>query len=169
VATNRTTLPQFFPLQSRVKGIGFAIDTRLLGLVVAGLVVFSLASGLYLSQASYVTTTSHRIQALDKQLQDLQHIKARRMQELAEMTAPARLDDRAKALGYGPPKRVVYVNIGAGVAGTGVQGSAVANAEQQRVTEPADFMTRLKMWFGVTTVSQAKPPAPLPARGGNGP
>lgn len=169
MATNRTTLPQFFPLRPRIEGVGFAVDARLLGLMVAGLIVFSLASVLYLSQASYVTTTSRRIQELDKKLQDLQHLKARRMQELAEMTAPARLDDRVKALGYGPPKRMVYVNIGTGVAGPQGQGSAVANPEQQRVTERADFMTRLKMWFGVATIDQTKPPGPLPSGGKNGP
>ncbi|OGO41759.1 MAG: hypothetical protein A2Z04_08250 [Chloroflexi bacterium RBG_16_57_9] len=169
MATNRTTLPQFFPLHPRVEGVGFAVDTRLLGLMVAGLVVFSLASVLYLSQASYVTTTSRRIQTLDKQLQDLQHIKARRMQELAEMTAPARLDDRARALGYGPPKRMVYVNIGTGVVGPQAQGSAVVNPEQQRTTERADFVTRLKMWFGVATVDQTRPPDPKSSRERNGP
>lgn len=151
MATNRAVFPHFFPLRPRIEGAGVAFDARLLGLVIAGMIVFSLASILYLSQASYVTSTSYRIQELEKELQVLQRIKARRMQELTEATAPARLEARAIALGFGPPRRTVYVDLGAGLGAGGTPGTRDGSVGSSETGRSVDIWTRLRTWLSAAS------------------
>ena len=70
-----------------------------LGMVII-LVVFSLLGWIYLTQASYVATTSRRVQQLESEKVRLKQENLELMAEIAELESVNRLSARAKELSF---------------------------------------------------------------------
>jgi cell division protein FtsB len=70
-----------------------------LGMVII-LVVFSLLGWIYLTQASYVATTSRRVQQLEKEKARLEQENLELMAEIAELESVGRLSVRAQELSF---------------------------------------------------------------------
>ena len=64
------------------------------------LLVLSLLGWIYLTQASYVATTSRRVQELEAEKLRLQQENLQLMAEIAELESVTRLAHRAKELGF---------------------------------------------------------------------
>jgi cell division protein FtsB len=78
--------------------------------VLAALLLFSLASLVYLGQASYAASASDRIKEQQTEKQRLEWERAELQRQIAELTVPAALEARAQALGYGPAQETLFVN-----------------------------------------------------------
>lgn len=64
------------------------------------LVVLSLLGWIYLTQASYVATTSRRVQTLEQDYERLQQENLQLFAEVAELESVSRLAQRANELGF---------------------------------------------------------------------
>ena len=75
------------------------------------LITLSLIGWLYLTQASSLTTTSFQIEQLRAELGMLKQQNAQLELEIAEWEALPRIEQRARALGFGPPSQVLYLPV----------------------------------------------------------
>jgi len=75
------------------------------------LAIFSLVGWLYLTQASAVTATSYRIDALRVELDRLNNQNAGLVLEIAELEAISRVETRARELGFGPATDIKYLPV----------------------------------------------------------
>ena len=92
-----------------VRQLPWRLDSKAaLGLLLI-LVMFSLVGWLYLTQASAVTTTRYRIDELRLELDHLQNQNAALALEIARLENLARVETRARELGYGPTTNVRYL------------------------------------------------------------
>ncbi len=75
------------------------------------LATFSLVGWLYLTQASAVTATSYRIDALRLELDQIKNQNAALTLEIAQLEALSRIEVRARELGFVPTTNVRYLPV----------------------------------------------------------
>jgi hypothetical protein len=75
------------------------------------LATFSLVGWLYLTQASAVTATSYRIDALRLELDQIKNQNAALTLEIAQLEALSRVEARARKLGFAPTTNVRYLPV----------------------------------------------------------
>jgi cell division protein FtsB len=75
------------------------------------LVTASLIGWLYLSQASSVTTISFEMEQLRAELAVLNQQNAELEVEIAAWESLPRIEQRARELGFGSPRRVLYLSV----------------------------------------------------------
>jgi len=75
------------------------------------LITLSLIGWLYLTQASSLTTTSFQIEHLRAELTALKQQNAQLELEIAQWETLPRIEERARALGFGPPTQVHYLPV----------------------------------------------------------
>ena len=75
------------------------------------LAVFSLVGWLYLTNASTVTATSYRIDELRMELDQIRNQNAAIILEIAELEALARVELRARELGFQPSTDLKYLSV----------------------------------------------------------
>ena len=83
-------------------------------LVLLVALILSLA-GIHLAQSSAIVAANRRVEALRRELQDLERRTALRLTSIGETTAVAKLKQRAAALGFQPAERIEFVVVPAGV------------------------------------------------------
>ncbi len=66
---------------------------------------------LYLAQFSNAAVLAHSLQSKEARIQELQRENAQLQYEIAVATSPASIEARARKLGLGPAKNVVYANL----------------------------------------------------------
>ncbi|MGB8646433.1 MAG: hypothetical protein WCF84_14435 [Anaerolineae bacterium] len=81
---------------------------RTVAWIAAGLLLVALV---YLAQTSNAALIAHNLHIKEAKIQDLEKENAELRYEIASITSPASLEDRAKKLGLGPAKRVIYANL----------------------------------------------------------
>ncbi len=97
--------------QNVIRQIPWKLDSKAaLGFLLI-LATFSLVGWLYLSQASAVTTTSYRIDEMRVELDQLKNQNATLILQIAELEALARVEGRARELGFKPAINMQYVNV----------------------------------------------------------
>lgn len=92
-----------------IRQIPWSVDRKAaLGLLLI-LVALSLVGWLYLTQASYLTATTFRVEELRTELAGVQRVNAALELEIASFEALPRIEQRAKELGFGPSREVRYL------------------------------------------------------------
>jgi len=81
-----------------------------LGLLII-LITASLVGWLFLTQASYFTTTSFRIEKLRMDLTTVQRQSAELELEIADKESLPEIEQRARELGFQPPSQVIYLPV----------------------------------------------------------
>ena len=66
---------------------------------------------MYLAQFSNAAVLAHSLQSKEAQIEELQRENAQLQYEIAVATSPASIEVRARKLGLGPAKNVVYANL----------------------------------------------------------
>lgn len=87
------------------------VGRHVLRLIFLGLTVLSLAGLLYLTQASAVTTTTYEIEELQNERQRLQREADRLRAEIAMLTTPEQIRERALALGFQPAQPADFLAV----------------------------------------------------------
>jgi len=88
------------------------------------LALLTLVGGLYLWQASEITSTQHRIRQLEKECEYRRIQNAELQKEITELTRVAVLSERARAQGFVVPQERIFIRLRkggssrAGVGGT---------------------------------------------------
>ncbi|MEW5957236.1 MAG: hypothetical protein AB1801_05910 [Chloroflexota bacterium] len=104
------TIISFRPEQV-IRRLPWQIDSKAaLGFILI-LATFSLVGWLYLTQASAVTTTSYRIDALRLELDQLKNQNAALALEIAQLEAMPHIEGRARELNFGPTNNVRYLPV----------------------------------------------------------
>lgn len=94
-----------------IRQLPWRVDSKAaLGLLLL-LAMFSLVGWLYLTQASAVTATSYRIDALRLELDHIKNQNAALTLEIAQLEALGRVEVRARELGFGPTTDVRYIPV----------------------------------------------------------
>ncbi|MCK6628501.1 MAG: septum formation initiator family protein [Anaerolineae bacterium] len=94
-----------------IRQLPWRVDSKAaLGLLLL-LAMFSLVGWLYLTQASAVTATSYRIDALRLELDQIKNQNAALTLEIAQLEALDRVEARARELGFGPTTDVRYIPV----------------------------------------------------------
>ena len=75
------------------------------------LAIFSLVGWVYLTQASTVTETSYHVDELRIELEQLENQNGALMLEIAQLESLARVEQRAKELGFQTTNKVQYLAI----------------------------------------------------------
>jgi len=67
-------------------------------------------AGIHLAQSGAIVTANRRVEALQRELQDLRQRNALLMTQIGEATS-ARLKQRAEELGFQPAERIEFVSV----------------------------------------------------------
>ncbi len=76
--------------------------------VAAGLLLVAIV---YLAQSSNAALIAHNLHLKEIKIQELEKENAELRYEIAGVTSPASLEERAKKLGLGPARRVIYTDL----------------------------------------------------------
>jgi hypothetical protein len=87
------------------------VGRRALRLIFLGLAFLSTAGLLYLTQASAVTTTTYEIEELQAEKERLQREADRLRAEIAMLTAPDNMRERALVLGFYPSSPANFLSV----------------------------------------------------------
>lgn len=94
-----------------IRHVPWSVDGKAaLGLLLI-LITVSLVGWLYLSQASYLTTTSYRVEELRLKLETIQQTNAALELEIAQLESLTRIEQRAREVGFRPPNEVRYLAV----------------------------------------------------------
>ncbi|MFQ5612397.1 MAG: hypothetical protein ACE5H9_09715 [Anaerolineae bacterium] len=94
-----------------IRQMPWSVDGKAaLGLLLI-IVTVSLVGWLYLSQASYLTATSYRVEELRIKLETVQQANAALELEIAQLESLSRIEQRALELGFRPPDEVRYLAV----------------------------------------------------------
>jgi cell division protein FtsL len=97
--------------QNVIRQLPWRVDSRgALGFLLL-LATFSLVGWLYLTQASAVTATSYRIDNLRLELDQIKNENAALTLEIAQLSAMARIETRARQLGLQPTTNVRFLAV----------------------------------------------------------
>ena len=117
MATTPVSLSQTPTLRRPTLPLVGGMDTsRFALLTVLAVLMLGAASLVYLNLAAAVANSSSRLQDITKMRRELEWQRAARAQDLAQVTAPDRLEARAQELGFRPATSVTYVTISPNVA-----------------------------------------------------
>ena len=90
-------------------GRPWSLEAQIAVAVFGALLLFSLASFVYLTETSYATWASDRIKEQQQETEILEWQEAELLREIADLTSPAVLAPRVEALGYRPPKETIFI------------------------------------------------------------
>jgi hypothetical protein len=105
-----TTFTPWRRLRDR-SGRPWSLEAQVASSVLGALLLISVFSLVYLGQASYAASASDRIKEQQKEKQHLEWQRAESQRRIAELTAPGVLETRARALGYGPAKETIFIDV----------------------------------------------------------
>jgi len=94
-----------------IRQIPWQLDSKVAWGILLGLLTFTLVGWLYLSQASAVTATSYRIDELRLELDHLSNQNSALVLEIAQLESLARVQTRAKELGFQTTNNISYLPI----------------------------------------------------------
>ena len=68
-------------------------------------------AGIHLAQSGAIVTVNRRVEALQRELQDLRQRNALLMARIGEATSAAGMKQRAEELGFQPAERIEFVSV----------------------------------------------------------
>ncbi|MFQ6058208.1 MAG: septum formation initiator family protein [Anaerolineae bacterium] len=113
---------------------------------------------LHLTLASQIAILSYRIWKLDEQKQALEQQRAEIMVQIAAMTAPAALEEKARELGFVPAEEVLYIVLDRSEEALMVPPESALAAPEEGTAEDTDgaawwqeIISRFAAWIAPTS------------------
>jgi hypothetical protein len=124
--------------------------------------LFSLVSLIYVGQTSNAASASDHIKEQYIEKQHLEMARAEFQRQIADLTAPDALETRASALGYGPARETLFIDMNA------AQTYSLENQSTSRFPiSPSPNLAPIANWWAelqqrLTTWLDKEPPVTIP-------